>query len=394
MVLKILFSFLLIAFIGGNLSSISSGSGMRITLLDVSVLLIVGYFFLTSRTRLKQLYQYLYIYGAFILIAFMTLLLQVNRFSLSELTIASLYLWRFISYSLLTVVVLNSKELKKYAYLALWNCGVVLGILGLIQYFLYPNLRNLSYLGWDPHEYRIFSTLLDPNFTGIILVLTLILSNYLIQQRNHKNVLWNKFVIMVSGVTFLAFLLTYSRGSYIAFIVSLFVWSLVTRRLKFAVMATIVFLGSILFLPHPRGEGVRLLRSISVQSRWENSLAAIQIFSQQPLFGVGFDTLRFVREKTEIDSGTIDVSHSGAGFHNSWLFILTTTGIFGFIAYGFIWRNIYIFTKEKELLLTTFTAVGVHSLFDNSLFYPWVMVWLWLLVGGMIKVDRSPSVPN
>ncbi|MEK7165552.1 MAG: O-antigen ligase family protein, partial [Patescibacteria group bacterium] len=142
-------------------------------------------------------------------------------------------------------------------------------------------------------------------------------------------------------------------------------------------------------LPRPSGEGVRLERIISVESRITNSQEAMNLFLKSPIIGVGFDTLRYVREKTEIVAGSTQVSHSGAGFHNSYFFILATTGIAGLLSYFWIWRKLFESTHEKEILLITLTAVAVHSFFDNSLFYPWVMMWLWIVTG--VRVGRSPS---
>ena len=49
--------------------------------------------------------------------------------------------------------------------------GSLIVLLGFIQLMFYPALRNLYYLGWDEHLYRMFSTFLDPNFAGAFFVL-------------------------------------------------------------------------------------------------------------------------------------------------------------------------------------------------------------------------------
>jgi O-antigen ligase len=84
------------------------------------------------------------------------------------------------------------------------------------------------------------------------------------------------------------------------------------------------------------------------------------------------------------------VSHADSGTDNSYLFILATTGIVGLIVYiGFLrslfhmsW-NVY---KEKRsifaiVFIASLSSVLIDSLFINSLFYPFIIVWLWMLVG-------------
>ena len=39
------------------------------------------------------------------------------------------------------------------------------------NYFIFPDVRSLAVDQWDPHYYRLVGSLLDPGFTGIILVL-------------------------------------------------------------------------------------------------------------------------------------------------------------------------------------------------------------------------------
>ena len=380
----ILYYFLVFAFILGNLASVSTGTGVRVSLLDLGVTVFVIGFFLRSKFRRYALKRYTQLFGPFILVAALSLILQLNHFSPLEIGISSLYLIRFIMYSLITIVIAYSSQLKKRVLLGLWFGGVVIGILGLLQYFLYPNLRNLSYLGWDPHEFRIFSTLLDPNFTGIILVLTLLLSWY----SYRKKYLKSQVLFLPSGLTFLALLLTYSRGSFVALVSGILIITLLQKKLKLLVVCMIILIGGIGLLPKPTGEGVNMLRTISILSRLKDNEEALTIFSKAPLLGSGFDTLRFARGQTQIVSGTDDVSHSGAGFHNSWLFLLVTTGIIGLLAYAWIWKKIFMSSNllDHELVVVSATSVFVHSLFDNSLFYPHVMLWMWVLVGYSLHV--------
>ncbi len=378
----ILFNLLLISFIGGQVLSYSFASGIRVSALDISLGIFLIWCFMAIRKSVQFTRMYLEYFGVFFAICILSLLLQIGRLSWTEMGISALYLLRFIEYTLIYPILnlLPDKE-KEINLRKLWTVGLMVAILGLIQYLLYPNLRNLAYLGWDPHHFRVFSTFLDPNFTGIILVLTLVLGIYLF--KHLKLTVW----LLGQILCFAALLLTYSRGSFTALGVGFVAWILfnkfsLTRKIGLICLIGIIFSISLWLLPRPGGEGVNLLRVISVESRIENNREAFSLFLKSPVIGWGFNTLRFVRNQTVINS------HSGAGFHNGWFFIMTTTGILGFAAYLWIWwrlleNNQSSLICKKQILIISVLVVFVHNLFDNSLFYPPVMFWLMVLTGSI-----------
>ncbi|SRR5260221_1906352 len=53
----------------------------------------------------------------------------------------------------------------------LFTFGTYILYFGILQYLFVPDTRMLFFLGWDDHYYRLISTLFDPGFTGIILVM-------------------------------------------------------------------------------------------------------------------------------------------------------------------------------------------------------------------------------
>jgi len=123
-------------------------------------------------------------------------------------------------------------------------------------------------------------------------------------------------------------------------------------------------------LPRPGGEGVNLLRLFSIEQRFDNYGEGFALWRRSPLLGVGFNTLRSVRNDF--------VSHSASGLDNSLLFVAATTGIIGLLFYLNLLRRLW--QSGGEIVKLSLIAVIVHSFFQNSLFYPLVMIWLWLLV--------------
>lgn len=302
--------------------------------------------------------------GMFIAAGVVSLLVNVHRFTPVQLAVASLYLVRWALYAGLYVLVLQDYVKRKVWLAGLYAVGVSFGILGLFQFSLYPDLRNLSYLGWDPHFYRLFSTFLDPNFAGLFLVLTLFLGMYFWKKKNMR--VW---IIMGESIALVSLLLTYSRSSYLALIAGLVFGALRVKKwmLLFAVGA---FIAGIVYLPKIPGSTLTLLRRDSTVARFDNWQHGAKLIGGAPIFGHGFNTLRFV---------------TPFGLDSSIEFITATTGFIGLAAYGYL---LYCMIKGKDLIYqASFVALGIHSLFVNSAFYPWIMIWVWILTGEAEKVS-------
>jgi len=114
----------------------------------------------------------------------------------------------------------------------------------------------------------------------------------------------------------------------------------------------------------------------------ENYQEAFSIFKKHPLLGVGFNTYRYTqRDYNILSEEEWQTSHSAAGVDSSFLFVLATTGILGFLSY--LWLYFKVLRGSKGILITaSIIAMVVHAFFLNSLFYPWIMVWFWILLAS------------
>lgn len=292
----------------------------------------------------------------FIWTGVMSLVANAFRYPMNELFTGSLYLVRWILYA--SVYFVAQRASPQFIFAGLYGFGVSLAALGLVQYVWYPYLRNLSYLGWDPHLFRVFSTLLDPNFAGIIFVLTLFLG---IRQ---------KYSLVGQGVTLLAFFLTFSRSSYLAFFVGLF---FILKKTKYMFAALTIFFLIVLLLPKPDGEGVKLFRTASTFARVGNWQRGLELIREPRPFGFGFNTLRYEQRRRGWVDDSQMISKAGAGLDNSLLFVWATVGVLGLAVFS------WLLGLQIRMNPPVMAAVLVHSMFSNSLFYPWVMLWLWFL---------------
>ncbi|MBI3955426.1 O-antigen ligase family protein, partial [Candidatus Gottesmanbacteria bacterium] len=268
----------------------------------------------------------------------------------------------------------NKIKLNIVIKLFIISAGII-AFIGWIEYFLYPDLRNLYYLGWDPHYKRIFSSFLDPNFLGLFMVLGL-LTILLSKIRRYQ-----KFIL--GSLFFFTLMFTYSRGSYLAFIITLIFYFIKTHKTRYILVIILLIAITAILLPRPSGEGVRLGRLFSITEGLENWKFGWKIFADHPILGVGFNTIRYVKISYQYPQDNLLESHSGAGLDNSILLVAATSGIIGLIVFLLLLFKIY--SHVSILTKVSLLAIVVHSLFVNSYFYPWVMVWLWIMIGVTMK---------
>ena len=258
------------------------------------------------------------------------------------------------------------------------------GISGWIQYLWIPDLTSLKYLGWDDHAYRLTGTFLDPTFTGIILVFGLILSKLEYIRENNKIYL---FLVLYFLVT-IAF--TYSRAVYLSFIVSLFTISLLKNKMKHFFLTLSLFSLTVFLLPkNLPSVGVDLERTFSIYARFDNYIQTAAIIIDNPLIGVGYNNICPARVIYFNDVGY--ESHSCSGSDSGILLILATTGTVGLMVFVYFLWIVINQAKDRDYKYAFYaclTALFIHSLFVNSIFNPWIMGYMGLLLAVVVKRDE------
>ncbi len=257
---------------------------------------------------------------------------------------------------------------------------IIFALFGLIQYLIFPDLTQLKYFGWDDHYFRLIGTLLDPNFMGILIVIGLGLEF----KRVKCSFLRKLFYLITLGFT-------YSRASWLAWLVLLFSYTvreIFTKPIKediFLVFRTLVrsfkvpvfyfwlIASAIIFilLPRPKGEGGNLARTASISGRLHSYQQAWEIVKESPILGVGFNNYRLALKQMDFEIENIEINNAAAGADNSFLFVWATSGIFGLIAFGWL-----VFSLRPIWLIL---PIVVHSFFNNTLFFPWVLIYIWAI---------------
>lgn len=388
--LKISFLILLFIFPLGVLSRFQLPNSIAISLNDILIFLVVLFFILEKAKDKKYFFLKNPLFKPiliFIGIAVFSLIVNIKNLSFSELFVSSLYLIRFILYAGLYFVVINfSAKFKQKINILLIFSGAVVVFGGYLQYFLYPALRYLIYLGWDEHLYRMFTSFLDPNFAGTFFVLYfLFLLNVSLKLKKEKK--W-QFILfrLIQILTLGAIFLTYSRSAFLMFMMSVVVFLVLIKQKKLIFVFMVLFLLIIFSLPNLfKTEGTNLLRTVSAKARLGSSEKSLTIIKDNIVFGVGFNAYRYAQRKYGfLNDVKWEESHSGAGTDNSFFLVLATTGIFGFAAYIWMWKKVFE-SSPSIIVFSSLAGLFVNAFFINSLFYPFIMEWIWIIIALSFK---------
>jgi O-antigen ligase len=378
----ILLGLFVLGFALGQLGGATLFLNARVYALDAAVGLLLFYCAFRQNNKRRSIPSLWLPILAFAALDAVSVVINSGAVPQAAQAVGLLYLVRWLFYAALYWAAASNAITIKSWIRVLYSAGVAVALLGLVQFAWYPNLRNLYYLGWDPHFQRLFSTLLDPNFTGIVLVMALAVGMRLWQEYKKRR------GILVAGQTllFAALLLTYSRSTYLALIVAGVVIALFSVRLRKVLgVLAVVFFMFLIFLPKT-GEGQNLLREASVMARVENLKAGLGLFAGSPIVGYGFNTLRYLPRAQSLEDlrtagGESIPSRSAGGFDMSVVFVAATGGIVGVALYIWLLVRMAVLGRKNMYFLAALAAVVVHSLFVNTLFYPWVMAFVWIWTG-------------
>ena len=349
---------------------------------------------------------------AFVLVGGLSALLAGPRFGLSafQLGFSLAYLARWCAYFGLYLLVLNffrSEDLP-----SLWKVleGTVLlfAAFGILQSAFLPGFAQMVYpqaelyTQWDPQGHRLVSTFLDPNLAGALLVLILLVQVAQLALGSQV-ALWKPLLI------FLALALTLSRSSALAFIAGLGVIVLfrgLSRRvLRGMGVAAVLSLPLVPLLLNLAVQYNKLdLTDPSLLARFVAWGRAVVVFLDHPVLGVGFNTYGFI----QADYGFGGLVQSSFGLDGGLLFIAVMTGLLGVIIYSAMVLRVGMeshrilkdqarppFSRGLALgVMAATVALLVHSIFLNSILYPFLMQVLWIFWGMVAVTYRNEVGPS
>jgi hypothetical protein len=151
--------------------------------------------------------------------------------------------------------------------------------------------------------------------------------------------------------------------------------------------------GLLFLLPRPGGEGVKLLRTASITARIDSMTSSVTDFTPvEVLIGKGWYNKK-VSEPTSRMGEFVLPNHSSAP-ENSYLFVFNSLGLVGVVLWGMLmFGTLHVLSFEKETT-TVFLAVGVHALFTNTFFHPFILLILVVITAKNAVRVLAPSQPE
>jgi len=343
---------------------------------------------------------------AFAALGGISAVLSVPRFGLSafELAASLAYLARWLFYFAVYVIVVNfvRRDDVESVWGALEPTILVFAAFGVLQSAFLPGFAQIVYPesrlieDWDPQGHRLVSTFLDPNLAGAFIDIGLIV--LLARQATGSRVAGWKLLLLLT-----ALVLTASRSSVLGFVVG--VGAIVLLRGLSKRMLRLTLLGaalSLIALPKVLAYA-RLYNKLTIDEsalmRVTSWLNGLRVLSDHPIIGVGINTWGYVQERY----GGLRAHAATYAIDGGLLFVAVMTGFVGLALYlAMLWS---IFRRARRVArdesapaghrglaigaAAVIPAIVTHSLFANSMFFPYLMEALWVVWGLVYAMTAS-----
>ena len=316
--------------------------------------------------------------------------------------------------TLVVVVILKRASLFRNVIWSLLAAGIFMGTLSVFQYItksfdnIYWGFSVAKYMqitSGSPNDYRLVGPVGDPNFYAQVMVVLVPLA---LERLLHEKKLLLK---ILAGWALIASLLTvtftFSRGGFLALIVSLIIFFIIypprPRELLVSIgigITLLFFIPTSYFdritslqdlIPSESGQ-VNLRVDRAIQGRASENLTGLLMIQENPLLGVGLSNFPSRYQEYTKQIG-LAPSLSARSPHNLYLEVAAETGILGLSAFMLmIWfairsiittRKIFLENKQIEYAnLVTGFAVGFAGYLLAAIFvhaaYP---RYFYLLIG-------------
>lgn len=384
-----------LALAGGSLMFFVLPGVGRVYVLDfaIAILVLLSLWQQLNQSKRKKIHPTMWFVGIFIVFATLSLINSLRLIALPEVLLSGLFLLKWIIYAGLFwwAYLLNRQQRHSvFTFIGL-TMGVIV-LLGLIQLVVFPNLGLLERLGWDPHQGRLVSTFLDPNLLGGLLVIGLVFPLrqwFSPSTKQQWRWLWLVLVVLIN----MAIFLTYSRSALLALVVF---WIIIGLRYWRIAVIGLILMGLVVFAsPRLQARVMGIFKiDVTAQYRLDSWQDALIIVEQEPILGVGYNTLPYTKSRYIYQPQ----GRAYSGFDSSLLTLAVTTGALGLAAYLSMLLVIIISLIKTIWIKRQFLALGalactlalvVDSLFVNSWLYGPVLAIWWTILGLALNKQTS-----
>jgi hypothetical protein len=269
--------------------------------------------------------------------------------------------------------------ISKLVWGVLTMAGLV-AVWGFLQYLILPDTRYLATLGWDNHYFRLISTWLDPGFTGLLLVLGIL---WTWRWRQKMSFTINTGLIIFLSITTA---LTYSRSSLVAWLAAvglLLGWKSIWKKKPLTVWLPLllslgILLSSWWWLPRKASEGTILTRTSTIDARVVSTQSVLENMTVSEWIK-GRGLLTPIKDSVARQEAFATYNHAVIP-DNLVTQLLSGIGIGGVALLLWLCWEVSRRHRTSLWLGSVFLAVLLHSLFNNSLFHPFISLSLFLSI--------------
>jgi putative inorganic carbon (HCO3(-)) transporter len=294
---------------------------------------------------------------------------------------------KWLSYISLFVLVSDSfgstKRIKKAVEVLLISSFIV-GVDGLFQKFLLFELFDRRpMIEIAPQVFAMTATFNHYNSLGFYLTMALSLVISLLLFHEIK-LSFKIILLLLSGILIVCLFSTYSRGSWLSFVVSLFLMAALAKKTRTLGGILIFFFGVLVLRPSLCERFLLIFAPTGDAHRFILWKAALSMFNENPYFGKGVGTfMDRVKDYTPTHWG-------GQYAHNCFLQIAAEAGIFAFLTFvGFlgllISKAFMMFRATNDFvllgILCSICGFLFHSFFDNGLYCLQLTFLFWFFAG-------------
>jgi O-antigen ligase len=309
-----------------------------------------------------------------------------------------------IVFMLAAAVFVRKEAIKRLNYVAFFT-GTVLGIYGLMQ------ISGLDFVQWNNPYNAVISTVGNPNFAAAVMAMmaSIVFGPVL---NNSFNIYYRVSSLFLTVMLLITIYLSDARQGLIAFAIGVGVYVIIwlysiKSKLRHLALGSSLFVGVFaIFGMLQVGPLTSYLYKGSVSVRGYYWRAGIEMFKDQPFFGVGYDRYgAYFKEFREVGYPlTYGFNITSSNAHNLPIQMFSTAGVFTGIAYlavlGFIiWRGIVGIRNnqgnERLLVASVFSAwLAYQAQTIISIDNIGISIWGWVLGGVVVGISRQGIEAN
>lgn len=383
------------------------------------ILVLIFFIFLYDLIKKKNFYIFKYNWVIFFLIFWLYIML-LSLFS-SGFDGSLKNSFSQIRFLTLTLFIYQNFNLKSYTlfFSIIFVCILLVGIDNNIQFFTgldifgYPaegytyKVRIFELNATDPyHIGRLSGPFKDELISGAFLVkLGIVVLFYLagnFQKFSNRNKIF--FILLILFIL-QSILITGERTSSILFICLLFIllFNLISFKKAFIVSIILTFFISLLivnsnFLKNRSIDTINILSDYKNSSYGRIASSSFHLWKKNLLFGVGLKNYRVECNNLIDPFPDHEFQYCSSHPHNTFLELLSETGIFGIILYllfifFFFWENNIRISKKLKAnaygLMAFILLSLVPILPSGSLFTTWNASFFWIILGLYLSLAKK-----